>query len=209
MNGITFGEYHTWNDFGLVINEREISAPKPKTHYVEIEGADGSLDLSEAFGEVKFNRRTLKYKVTSLAPRSEFWTRFTEIQNSLHGKQFRITDDEDPDYYYIGRVTIDKWSIDKVVGSFTITIDAEPYKYHQIETVRTINITGTMTLSFKNDRKTVNPLITVSSPMTIVFNENTYSISSSTDELIFKEGKNTLQVTGEGTMTVRYQEGAL
>ena len=209
MNGITFGEYHTFDDFGLVITEREISAPSPKTHYVDIEGADGSLDLSEAFGEVKFERRTLKYNVISLVPRSEFWTRFTEIQNALHGKEFSITDDEDPDYYYIGRVSIDKWTIDKVIGSFTITVDAEPYKYHQRETVRSYDITGTMNLVFKNDRMSVNPLISVSAPMSIVFNGKIYSISSSTDELTFKEGNNTLQVSGEGTMTVSYQEGAL
>ncbi|MGN0906254.1 MAG: hypothetical protein ACI4NM_03835 [Bullifex sp.] len=216
MKGITFGEYHTWRDFGLVIQSREITAPKAKTHYVNIEGADGSLDFSESFGDVRFERRTLKYTVVSIVPRSEFWTRFTEIQNALHGREFSITDDEDPDYYYIGRVTIDKWKIDKVVGSFTISVEAEPYKYHQAETQVINQVSGTMTLVYKNDRMSVNPTIRVSAPMTIRFGSKTISIDSSsvgTDlfstDIIFREGNNTLVVTGEGTITVKYQEGAL
>ena len=210
MKGITFGDYHTWNDFGLVVNSREISAPKPKTHYVDIEGANGSLDFTEAFGDIKYDRRTLKYKVTSLVPRKEFWTKFTEIQNALHGRELRITDDEDPDYYYIGRVTIDKWSIDKVIGSFTITVDAEPFKYHLYETVRTVSFTAGSVLVFPNDRMSVNPLITVSVPVTFDFNGVTYTINNSTEDLLFLEGNNVLTIQqGEGSMTVSYLEGAL
>lgn len=216
MKGIAFGNYHTYNDFGLVIEEREVSAPEPKTHFVEIDGADGSLDFTEAFGNVKYKRRKLKYKVVSLASRAEFWSKFTEIQNALHGREFSIIDDEDPEYYYIGRVVIDKWSIDKVVGSFNMEVDAEPYKYHLYETQRVDDITGTMSLVYKNDRMRVNPTIRVSSPMTIVFEGKTLSINSSDVDkdfvstgIIFKEGNNVLQVTGEGKLTIRYQEGSL
>lgn len=216
MKGITFGNYHTFNDFGLVIEEREISAPEPKTHFVEIEGADGSLDFTEAFGNVTYKRRKLKYQVTSLALRSEFWTKFSEIQNTLHGREFNIIDDEDPDYYYKGRIIIDKWKIDKVLGSFSIEVDAEPYKYHLYETQRVDTISGTMTLVYKNDRMRVNPTLRISAPMTLVFEGKTLSINSSDVDkdftstgIVFKEGNNIIQVTGEGTLTVKYQEGSL
>ena len=213
MKGITFGDYHTWDDFGLVISSREVLAPKPKTHYVDIEGANGSLDFTEAFGDIKYERRTLKYKVTSTAPRSEFWTKFTEVLNALHGRELKIIDDEDPDYYYLGRVIIDKWSIDKVIGSFTISVDAEPFKYHLYETVRTDTITGTKTMVYRNDRMSVVPVFRVSSPMDLVFGSYKISISSGADykapEIVFREGNNSLVVTGEGNLTVRYQEGAL
>lgn len=213
MKGISFGNYHSYDDFGLILNKKLINAPKPKSHYVDIEGADGSLDFSEAFGEVKFQRRDLEFQFTSLVPRSEFWTTFTEIQNALHGREFEIIDDEDPDYYYIGRVTIDKWSIDKVIGSFTVKVEAEPYKYHLRETQRTDTITGTKVLVYKNDRKSVVPVFRASAPMTLVFGKTSTSIGSGADyyspEIIFREGNNSLTVTGEGTLTVRYQEGAL
>lgn len=214
MKGISFGNYHSYDDFGLILTKKVISAPSPKTHYVEIEGADGSLDFSEAFGEVKFERRTLEFDFTSLAPRSDFWTTFTEIQNALHGKSFHIIDDEDSDYYYIGRVTIDKWSIDKVVGSFKVKVEAEPYKYYLRETQRSDTITGTKTMVYRNDRMTVNPTFTVTAPMTIVFNGHSLSMETAgvdyySPEIIFTEGNNQLQVTGEGILTVKYREGAL
>lgn len=214
MKGISFGNYHSYDDFGLILTKKVISAPNPKTHYVDIEGADGSLDFSEAFGEVKFERRDLEFEFTSLVPRVEFWDKFTEIQNALHGKSFHIIDDEDPDYYYVGRVIIDKWSIDKVIGSFTMKVSAEPYKYHLRETQRTETITGTKTVVYKNDRMSVVPTISVSAPMTIVFGSKTMTIDiPDTDfipiDVIFVEGNNVFTVTGEGTLTVRYQEGAL
>ena len=214
MKGVLFGEYHTGGDFGLVMTEKEISAPEPKTHYVEIEGADGSLDFSEAFGEIKFKRRTMKYVFVSTSPRFEFWTVFTRIQNALHGKEFMIIDDEDPGYYHIGRVSVDKWKIDKVLGTITITVNAEPYKYRLTETVRTEGITGTQWFGIWNDRMSVNPVFRASAPMTLVFEGKIVSIDAvdtdvmSTD-IVFKQGNNTLQVTGEGTLTIRYQEGAL
>jgi phage-related protein len=214
MKGVLFGEYHTWGDFQLVMNEKEISAPEPKTHYVEVEGADGSLDFSEAFGEVKFKRRKLKYVFTSLVPRKSFWTEFTRIQNILHGKEFKIIDDEDPEYYYIGRVTIDKWKIDKVVGSFEVDIEAKPYKYRINETIRTEYVTGTQWFGIWNDRMSVNPTFRVSSPMDITFGGKTISIGTidtdfTSTDIVFTEGNNTLEVTGEGLLTIRYQEGAL
>ena len=36
MKGVLFGDYHTWGDFQLIMTEKDISAPEPNTHYVEI-----------------------------------------------------------------------------------------------------------------------------------------------------------------------------
>lgn len=221
MNGITFGNHHTWRDFGLAITSKEISAPEAKTHYVEVEGANGSLDFSEAFGDVKYKRRHLKYTLTSLAVREAFWTDFSRIQNALHGREFRIIDDEDPDFYYIGRVTIDRWKIDKAIGSMTIEAEVEPFKYRMYETVRTEAIGGEAYIAFWNDRMTVTPVFRATAPMTIVRLNGSEEVANSTvtvnavgsdfssHSLQFREGNTTLKVTGTGTLTVRYQEGSL
>lgn len=216
MKGIKFGNYHTFKDFGLIVRTREISAPTTKTNFVNVEGADGSLDFTEAFGDVHYDRRELSFTVSSLVPRSEFWKTFSKVQNTLHGREFHITDDEDSNYYYIGRISIDKWSIDKVVGSFTIKCNCEPYKYHLQETKRIESITGTKMLSFKNDRLSVTPILTATSPMIIEFDGNIINITSSdvgkelySSAIKFKEGNNIMKVSGEGTLTIRYQEGSL
>ena len=67
MNGITFISIneniskHSFRDFGLVLTSQEIGLPAPKTYIVEIEGRNGSLDLSESFGEIKYENRELKF----------------------------------------------------------------------------------------------------------------------------------------------------
>lgn len=214
MKGLLIGDWHTWGDLKLVMSEREISAPEPKTHFVEIEGANGSLDFSEYFGEVLYNRRKIKYTFTSTGARKDFVTEFTKIQNLFHGKEYNFIEDEDPMYFYRGRITIDKWKVDKVIGSFEMEIDCDPYKYKVNETIRTEHVTGTMYFAFWNDRMSVTPVFNVSAPMTIVFNGKTVSIGTvDTDitsvDIVFREGNNTIQVTGEGLITVKYQEGSL
>ena len=59
LNGITFISTntniskHSYTDFGVILTEQNIGLPSPKTYSVSIEGMDGSLDLSECFGEMK------------------------------------------------------------------------------------------------------------------------------------------------------------
>lgn len=54
MKGITFGQYHSYRDFGLVLGSKEVAAPNVKTVKIDIEGADSALDLTEFFGEPKY-----------------------------------------------------------------------------------------------------------------------------------------------------------
>lgn len=61
MNGITFGTKHTYDDWGLVLTNKALGLPTPKTSSVDIEGADGVIDTSEVLcGEIKFNNRILE-----------------------------------------------------------------------------------------------------------------------------------------------------
>ena len=43
MKGVKFGNYHSYNDWGLILSSKEIKAPKPKKIEIEIEGSDGFL----------------------------------------------------------------------------------------------------------------------------------------------------------------------
>lgn len=53
MKGVKFGTFHTYDDFGLVLSEKEIKSPTPKIKQIEVEGSDGVLDMTEAFGGCK------------------------------------------------------------------------------------------------------------------------------------------------------------
>ena len=41
---------HSYKDFGLVLTEQNIGVPTAKTYTVDIEGRNGTLDLSESLG---------------------------------------------------------------------------------------------------------------------------------------------------------------
>lgn len=43
MNGVTFGTYHSYDDFSLILNSKDIAVPKTKTVKIDVECAEGEL----------------------------------------------------------------------------------------------------------------------------------------------------------------------
>ena len=140
MKGITFGNYHSYRDFGLILSSKVIGSPTPKTELIDIPGGDGALDLTEFFGEVKYNNRTLTFEFSTMVPQSQFMALFSKVQNALHGQKMNITLDEDPEWYYIGRLSIPEWKAQKGIGKLTIVCDCEPFKYRLSSQV--VNLAG-------------------------------------------------------------------
>lgn len=128
MKGIRFGALHSFNDLGLILSSKTIGTPSPKTETISVPGGDGVLDFTEFFGEVKYSNRPLSFNFTSVLPHSQFVEQFATIQNALHGQKMTITLDEDPNWYYIGRLTVPEWKSEKRIGKLTIDCDCEPYR---------------------------------------------------------------------------------
>lgn len=140
MKGITFGEYHSYRDLHLILAEKTIGTPAPKTELIDIPGSDGVLDFTEYFGAIKYENRELSFEFSTLVPQSEFMTLFALVQNALHGQKMMISLDVDPEWYYIGRITVSEWKADKRIGKLTIDCDCEPYRYRM--TSQAVNLTG-------------------------------------------------------------------
>lgn len=129
MKGVTFGNLHSYRDLNLILAEKIISPPSPKTELIEIPGSDGVLDFTEFFDGIKYNNRKLSFVFSTIVPQSEFMTLFSTVQNALHGQKMMIYLDDDPGWYYIGRVTVSEWKSDRLIGKLTVDCDCEPYKY--------------------------------------------------------------------------------
>ena len=111
MNGVTIGEKHSYNDFGLILSSVVISPPKPQTKSVAVPMRDGSIDLTEAVtNEVKFNDRTITMTFSVIDPINTWSAKVSEIQNYIHGKRLKIILDKDCAFYYIGRVSVNEWT---------------------------------------------------------------------------------------------------
>ena len=210
-----FGNYHSYNDFQLILASKTIGTPSPKTETIDIPGGDGVLDLTDFFGETKYSNRNLSFEFSSMVNPSEFMSLFSTVQNALHGKKMNIILDDDPDWYYIGRISVSEWKADKNIGKLTIDCDCEPYKY-QIGTTEVYRyISGTDSFTMPNSRKRVVPEVKVTSGsgLTVTYGSgNVWTLASGSyllPELELVEGDNPITVTGTGSITFTYTQGTL
>lgn len=133
-HSITIGGKNTWDDWHLIPTSRPVfNPPSVKTNYVEVPGAQGVLDLTEAsFGEVLYNNRegSLEFIVVNDTWPSWNIAKHTII-NYLHGKEYTAILDDEPNYLYKGRFTLNEWRSNNNGTWSTIVIDynLEPFKY--------------------------------------------------------------------------------
>lgn len=212
MKGVKFDNLHTYNDFSLILSSKKIGVPQPKTELLEVPGADEPIDFTEFFGDVKFDNRKLEFEFTTLVPQTKFMTLFSRIQNALNGKRMKIVLDEDPDFYYSGRVSVKEWLADKSIGKITIECDCDPYKLKKDKTIVSNIVSVEKTVILSNLRKHVVPIFMSSAEIRIEFKGNSYSMSAGEARfpaIVLKEGETELKLKGNSTVTIEYQEGGL
>lgn len=216
--GITFGNVHSYEDLDLILSKSEISPALPKTNYIDIQGGNGSLDMTEATGEVTFYDRDCSFTFT-MKPDGDlsdaaFEDKKTEVSNFLAGKSFQITLDKDEDHFYKGRFVVNNYLSDKRIRQIVVTGKLAPFKMKQSKTIIKYDLTGTeKTYNIINSRLSVIPQISCTHDNSkIVFNGNIFTLNAGTHEvldIIFTEGTNQLKLSGTGTITFEFHEGNL
>ena len=151
----------------------------------------------------------------SLATPEEWPVLYSKILNAIQGQQLNIILDEDPDWYYIGRVELDSPSYDGT-WVFNIIGTVYPYKLKTNVTEVTASLTTSDTeLTLSCDRRPVVPTITVSAETVLTWGTSSYTISAGSRRIPgirLTQGVHTLNArttAGTGTITVSYQEGSL
>ena len=212
MKGITFGTLHSYRDLNLILSKKEIGAPPVKENKLEIEGADGSIDLTEVFGRPTFGDVTHKFTFTSIT-RNDSLTLYSTVKNALHGQKLRIILDDDPGFYYAGRCYVSSYTDEKGIGTISVDCDCEPYKYKLSKTVVTKAVDGTETITLPNGRKRAVPEITIDTDtsLNIVYQAvNVWDLGAGSytlPDLELVQGDNVVTVTGTGTIVFSWQEG--
>jgi len=215
--GIYFGDIHSYYDLNLVLSSVTIPPATPKTNYIDIPGGDGSIDLTEAHGEIKYKNRECTF-VFTVSPDDDltFEERKMKVSTALNGVRCKIILDKDPNWYYNGRCTINEYKQDKNLLQITITATAEPYKYKLGETVATFAVSeSTLLATIKNERKTVVPVIECDIDVQVIFEASVFQLNTGRNRILeinLKPGENKFQlmgIGGEGTIRFTFQEGAL
>lgn len=212
MKGVRFGDFHSYRDFSLILSQKTIGAPSPKTETIDIPGGDGVLDLTEFFGEVKYNNRNLSFEFSSIVPQSDFMNQFSHIQDALHGQKMQIILDDAPEWYYTGRISVSEWKAEKAVGKLTIDCDCEPYRAKLSETVVTAAVDGPQTVILTNGGRIVVPTIDITGEVQLTFGYNFYTLAAGRYDLPAVQlvnGENTILLDGAGTATFTYLERGL
>lgn len=234
MNGVLFGKKHSYNDWGLLLAERPIiSPPKPKTMYIDIPAANGSIDLTESLtDEVNFYDRKITMTFLLVGKRSNWAEVISMVSDYLHGQRMKIWLDEDLAYYYEGRCDINNLKSDKIKMTIVIEATVYPFKFEKyssmddwlwddfnfetgiIRDYRSLEINGSYNLLIIGRKLSVTPIFHVSnaSNLTVSYYGTSFSLKNGTNRfvsLILREGDNTLTFEGMGTVSVEYRGGRL
>lgn len=121
---------NTWDNWKLAPSSRPIvNPPEPKKEYVDVPGADGSIDYTEALTKVRYQNRTGSWNFLIDNGHWDWPTLYTEFMTLYQGKLVMVQLTDDPDYYYLGRIEINQFNQAKDYSSFTINYTLEPFKY--------------------------------------------------------------------------------
>lgn len=227
---IRIGEKKTFDDWGLKLETMVIGFPEAKTNLIDIPGADGNMDLTEALGEIAYKNRSLEFTFSAIGNHENWHGLCTDVANYLHGKKMKIILDTDSYYYYIGRLSLDTSKTDDVLHELVITGDVDPYKYELqssledwlwdpfnfrtgvIRNYKDLAVNGSRTLRITGSRKPIVPTIIASAAMTVTFGGKSYGLQAGEQKIyriVIREGENLLTFTGNGTVSVDYRGGIL
>lgn len=211
--GIKFNNFHSYDDFQLVLTDVNIEPPEPYTNYVEVPGRDDYIDVSESLGEIRYKPRMCEFKFVSLLEDGiSFEMRKSQIANAIHGKVCKIILDADADYYYYGRCSVDSYSQKGNLRQIVVTATVEAYKLKHEKTTVIAKVNGEAVIVCQNERMSYVPTIISDAEMSLVFNGSSYAVGAGTyllPDMKFVQGDNIITCTGTGTITFTYQEGAL
>lgn len=212
-HSITIGNKNTWDDWHLVSTSRPlVNPPSVKTHYVDIPGGDGSMDLTEAIsGKAAYGNRSGSWEFIvvnsgQLVPNTsygEWHARYTAIMKYLHGQEFRAVLEDDELYYYLGRFTVESWNSEKGNSVLTIKYDVEPYKratrsaYENwlwdpfnfetgvIRSYRDLVVRGSLTIDYIADAMSSEPVLSCKIP-----GGNTMTVTFNDESYTLANGEN-------------------
>lgn len=121
---------NTWIDWHLIPATRPlVNPPAPNINMITIPGTDGSLDLTDVLaGRATFGNRSGSWTFFVANDFERWHALYSEIMGFLHGKRFQVVLQDDPIYYYEGRLSVNEWRSDPTHSMIVINYNLDPYK---------------------------------------------------------------------------------
>jgi hypothetical protein len=239
-HSITFGNKNTWDDWHLIPEERPLFLPPDtKTKYVDIPGANGHKDISEALtGEPLYENRTGDITFYVMNGYQDWTILYSEIMNYLHGQQMNAFLEDDPYFYYEGRFFVNEWASEKDYSKIVISYNVAPYKIDMLSSkdawlwdpfnfevgvireYNNVRVDDILIVNFIGSRRTYIPTFEVildnpNNPITLTWSElpnNSFGLVNGKNKIPDIRIKNTDSVftfTGKGVVSIDYRGGSL
>lgn len=233
-HSIIIGDKNTWDDWHMVPSSRPvINPPEVVTEYIQIPGADGELDYTEALaGRPVLRNRKGSWEFIVMNGYQEWHQLYNSLLSYLHGKAFSIILEDEPDYEYTGRLSLNEWRSEEHNSKVTIDYVISPYKKFSSGNTSdwrwndlTFNSNayiiyyGMFDVNDERQRDIYNPgltsvemSLTSTADMEIFFYGKTYYILAGTTEhtrIFLRPGDNFATFKGTGRVTISYDRGEI
>lgn len=190
--------------------------PQSQTDTLVVPGRNSPIRYTQALGRVSYQPRSFEILLSMLGSRAAFNEKVSEVANRFAGQLVPVICSEEPGLYALGTLELAP-TYEPLTGKGQLTLscsDGDSYRYHVQETV--VTVTGGGTVILDNDYMPVVPVVaaTAETALSWQVDGDTFqkSVSAGTwefPELELQAGRNSLSVTGTGTVTFRYREGRL
>ena len=228
FNNVTIGGVKM-SDMGLALENKEIGLPDIQTKQIQIPFRDGALDLTNVLsGRPHYGNRELKLNMNCIDP--DKLSKMSSVANALHGQKARIIFDEDPNWFYWGRLDLSSFKENRLGGEYVIKADCDPFKYAitssdedwlwdpfsfedgVIQEFSNIQNVGTKTYVLIADEMPTLAKITTSAQITVTYEGVAVIVYPGTTTLYefqFAPGENEFTISGTATVSIDYRGGRL
>ena len=223
---------NTWDEWHLVPTSRPIvNPPKVRTQYIDLPGGNGFIDLTELLtGGPTYGSRTGSWAFIAHPDyhRTEPWNvKYQDILAYVHGKAHQIILEDDPAYYYEGRLSVNQWQSGQNWSQVQIDYELQPFKKEVISSIepwlwdpfnfetgiirdyRNLAVNGTLVLEVPGSSRPYAPTFQVTAAMTVTTSGGTeYELLAGENtfgSLMIGPAGETLTFSGSGTVSVVYQ----
>lgn len=209
-DSITFGGVNTLDDLGLrLIEVPELEPPGVKSVVVNIPGGDGSIDLSEFSGDVRYEQREMSFRFIMAAnDRDGIEREKTAIARALHGQRAGFQLSWEPGFTYTGRAEITEYPDEYKRGFVELHIAADPYKFGGTETWY-INAAGGVAVVIPCGRRRWCPTFQTQRETLVSYNGKSWTLPPGTSkitELFLEPGNNILIINSDPGYSVKVMD---
>lgn len=225
----------TWDEWKIVSVKRPVfNEPDLKSEYVEVPGRDGKLDMTEVLtGYPLFDNRRGTLQFFLYDDSVPALSKLNTIRNYLHGRSHKIVLNDEPEYYYIGRLMVHEShpTTEGEYAVFDLEYDLEPYKYELassngdwlwdpfnfetgvIREYGDIVVDGERSMTIIGSRKPTVPKIIVSDgALTLTIGTNQYDLPVGTTilpQITLMDEEYEVTFSGTGTVSIEFRGGCL